>query len=195
MLKDRFFYPLALALIAGMIWFALSLSESVDLTDEMIWRDGFITQGDDLITLTASPGTKYEFLGSTPNDPAYITAFTEIARKDAPPSAGIFAALSSDYERAFGEQKLLITIRARQGRNNPLTEFDMGYFSGAAGLRDSGWKRLKLGTDWEDFTLEFSPDLPNHDPDIDYLGFWPGEEGALKTMDVEFLKIDVLSKP
>lgn len=193
MLKDRFFYPLALAFIAGMIWFALSLSEAVDLTDGTIWRDGFITQGDKLITLTASPGTKYEFVGKTATDPAYVTAFTEIPRKTAPASAGIFAALSSDYERAFAGQKLRITIRARQGRNNPLREFDMGYFT--AGARDSGWKRKPLLDHWRDYTIEFTPGLPKDDPDIDFLGFWPGETGELKTMDVQFLKIDVLSKP
>lgn len=195
MIKDRYFYPLALAFVAGMIWFALSLSEAIDLTDEMIWSEGFVAEGDALITLIASPGTKYNFTEKTVNHPAYITAFTEIARENADPSAGIFAALGSDYERAFAGQKLQITIRARQGHNNPLTTFDMGYFSASAGLRDSGWKRCELTSEWQDFTLEFSPDLPNHDPDIDYLGFWPGEEGDLKTMDVEFLKINVLSKP
>jgi len=192
MLKDRFFYPLALALIAAMIWFALSLSKAIDLTDETIWRDGFTTQGDKLITLTASPGTKYDFIGETPAAPAYITAFTEIPRKTAPPSAGVFAALSSDYERAFAGQKLRITIRARQGRNNPLKEFDMGYFT--AGTGDSGWRRKVLADEWKDYTLEFTPGLRKGDPDIDYFGFWPGEEGEQKTMDIQFLKIDVLSK-
>ena len=126
MLKDRFFYPLAFAFIAGMIWYALSLSTQTRLTDACIWHNGFIAQGEDLVTLTASPGTVYEYMGATPSAPAHVVAMTQIPRWDAPASAGIFAALGPDYERAFAGQKIRITVRARQGRKNPLTEFDMG---------------------------------------------------------------------
>ena len=69
MLKDRFFYPLALALIAGMIWFALSRASVTKLSDACIWQNGFITQGEDLVTLTASPGTAYDCLLYTSPSP------------------------------------------------------------------------------------------------------------------------------
>lgn len=193
MLKDRFFYPLALVLIAGMVWFALSRATVTTLSDACIWQNGFITQGEDLVTLTASPGTTYEYIGATPNDPAHIVAKTEIPRRTAPASAGIFAALGPDYERALAGQQIRVTVRARQGRKNPLPEFDMGYFTAGAG--DSGWRRRTLTPEWKDYVLDFAPKPPNGDPDLDYLGVWPGEEGEQKTMDIEFMKIDVLSKP
>lgn len=193
MLKDRFFYPVALAVIAAMIWFALSRSSAVKLSDACIWQNGFISQGEDLITLTASPGTAYEYVGATPTDPAHIIARTEIPRREAPASAGIFAALGPDYERAFAGQQIRVTVRARQGRKNPLEEFDMGYFTAGAG--DSGWRRRVLNPQWQDYVLDFAPKPPNADPDIDYLGVWPGEAGEQKTMDIEFMKVDVLSKP
>ena len=193
MLKDRFFYPLALALIAAMIWFALSRSSVTKLSDACIWQNGFVTQGEDLITLTASPGTTYEYVGATPNDPAYVIAMTQIPRRDAPPSAGVFAALGPDYERALAGQKIRITISARQGRKNPLDQFDMGYFTAGAG--DSGWRRRTLGPDWQDYTLDFSPKPPNGDPDLDYMGIWPGDAGEQQAMDIASMKIDVLSKP
>ena len=193
MLKDRFFYPIALALIAGMIWYALSLSTATKLTDACIWQNGFTVQGEDLITLTASPGTTYEYRGATPTDSAHIIAMTQIPRRDAPPSAGVFASLSSDYERALAGQNIRITIRAREGRKNPLDLFDMGYFTAGAG--DSGWRRRTLIADWQDYVLDFSPKLPNGEPDLDYLGVWPGDTGEQKTMDIAFMKIDVLSKP
>lgn len=193
MIKDRFFYPIALAFMAGMIWFALSKSSVTKLSDACIWHNGFITQGEDLITLTASPGTTYEYRGATQNDPAHVVMMTQIPRKDAPPSAGVFAALGPDYERAFAGQKIRITVRARQGRKTPLAEFDMGYFTAGAG--DSQWRRRTLTPDWADYVLDFAPKPPNGDPDLDYAGVWPGEAGEQETMDVEYIKIDVLSKP
>jgi hypothetical protein len=193
MLKDRFFYPLALAFIAGMIWFALSFADETKLTDACIWHNGFMTQGEDLVTLTASPGTVYDYVGATPADPAHIVAMTQIPRRDAPASAGIFAALGPDYERAFAGQKIRVTIRARQGRKNPLSEFDMGYFTAGAG--DSGWRRRALTPEWKDYVLDFSPKPPTAAPDLDYMGIWPGEAGEQKAMDIEYMKIDVLSKP
>jgi hypothetical protein len=193
MLKDRIFYPIALALIAAMIWFALSRSTVTKLSDACIWQNGFVTQGEDLVTLTASPGTSYEYVGATPTDPAHIVTMTQIPRKDAPASAGVFAALGPDYERAFAGQQIRVTVRARQGRKAPLEAFDMGYFTAGAG--DSRWQRRRLTQDWQDFTLDFAPKPPNGDPDLDYMGVWPGDQGEQKTMDVAFMKIDVLSKP
>lgn len=193
MLKDRFFYPLALALIAGMIWFALSFSKRTKLTDACIWQNGFTTQGEDLDLLTASPGISYSFIGETPTSSAHIVAMTHIPRRDAPASAGVFAALGPDYERAFAGQKIRLIVRARQGRKNPLSEFDMGYFTAGAG--DSGWRRQRLTSEWTDYAFEFTPKPPNGDPDADYFGIWPGDAGKQETMDIEFLKIEVLSKP
>lgn len=193
MLKDRFFYPLALALIAGIIWFALSRATETKLTDACIWQNGFMVQGEDLVTLTASPGTAYVYKGVTSADPAHIVALTQIPRRNTPASAGIFATLGPDYERAFAGQTIRVTIRARQGQKNPLTEFDLGYFTGGSG--DTGWLRRTLTQSWKDYSFDFSPNLPTADPDIDYLGVWPGETGEEKTMDIEFMRVEVLSKP
>jgi len=193
MLKDRFFYPIALVLIAAIIWFALSRSSVTKLTDACIWQNGFLSKGEALVTLTKSPGTNYEYIGATPTNPAHIVALSHISRRNAPASAGIFAALNEDYERALAGQQIRVTVRARKGRKNPLEEFDMGYFTAGAG--DSGWRRRNLTSDWKDYTLDFTPKPPNGDPDLDYLGVWPGEEGKQKTMDIAFMKIDVLSKP
>ena len=193
MLKDRFFYPLALALIAGMVWFALSRASASKLTDACIWQNGYVSQGEDLARLTASPGTSYEYMGATSKDPAHIVAMTQIARKNIDPSAGVFAPLGPDYERAFAGQKIRLTVRARQGRKDPLEEFDMAYFT--SGVGNTGWQRYKLTPKWKNYSLDYTPGLPNGDPDLDYFGVWPGEDGEQKTMDIEFMKVDVLSKP
>ena len=199
MLKDRYFYPLAIAFITAIIWYALSKADHDALTTADIWEYGFIVQGEDLVTLTASPGTSYKYKnsGEMASKASYVTIFANIARKDAPASAGVFASLGPKYEAAFANQRLMITIRARQGRTKPLTQFDMGYFTADVG--DSGWIRKSLTPDWKNYSFEFSPKTPVNNLDVDYLGIWPGEKGDQETMDIEFMKIDVLpqdvSKP
>lgn len=197
MLKDRYFYPLAIAFIAAIIWYALSKADHDVLTTAGILEYGFIVEDEDLITLTASPGTSYKYTGAIASQASYVTVLANIARKDAPASAGVFASLGPEYETAFANQRLIITIRARQGRKKPLTQFDMGYFTADVG--DSGWIRKSLTPDWKNYSFEFSPKTPVNNLDVDYLGIWPGEKGDQETMDIEFMKIDVLpqdvSKP
>ena len=190
MLKDRYFYPLAIAFIAAIIWYALSKADHDVLTTAGILEYGFIVEDEDLITLTASPGTSYKYTGAIASQASYVTVLANIARKDAPASAGVFASLGPEYETAFANQRLIITIRARQGRKKPLTQFDMGYFTADVG--DSGWIRKPLTPDWKNYSFEFSPKTPVNNLDVDYLGIWPGEKGDQETMDIEFMKIDVL---
>ena len=190
MLKDLYFYPLAIAVIAAIIWYALSKADHDVLTTAGILEYGFIVEDEDLVTLTASPGTSYKYTGAIASQASYVTVLANIARKDAPASAGVFASLGPKYENAFANQNLKITIRARQGRTKPLKHFDMGYFTSDVG--DSGWIRKSLTPEWENYTMEFTPKTPVNDLDVDFLGIWPGEKGEQKTMDVQFMQIDVL---
>jgi len=110
MLKDRFFYPIAAAFIALMIWFALSRGTNIKISEACILENGYEARGDDLVSLTASPGTTYEFVGATATNPAHVIMMTEISRVDAPASAGIFAALGPDYEKAFAGRAQAIAV-------------------------------------------------------------------------------------
>ena len=189
MLKDRYFYPLAITLIAVMIWFALSTSKHEKLTLEKILMDGYVTQGEDLKKLTASRGTSFTYLEKTEREQAHLILKSNVALKNAA-SAGIFASLGPEYEAAFANRNLNITIRARQGRTNPLSHFYMGYFTSDVG--DSGWIRQSLTQDWKDYKIEFTPKTPVNDQGIDYLGVWPGEKGTSDTMEIQSMKIDVI---
>jgi len=190
MLKDRYFYPLAIAFIAAIIWYALSKADYDVLTKESILKNGFIVTDNNLSTLIASPGTSYIYVAKMKQEGAYVTLKSNIARNNAPASAGVFASLGPDYETAFANQRLRMTIRARQGKVDPLSGFDMGYFTADVG--DSGWIRKSLTPEWENYSFEFSPKTPVNNLDVDYLGIWPGEKGEQKTMDVQFMQIDVL---
>lgn len=192
MLKDRYFYPLAIACIIGMVFYAMSKADYEDLTKNMVFENGFIINGEDLATLTASPGTLYNYTATTSSEQAFVTLRTNVPREKTIPSAGVFAALGEIYEATFATQNLKMTIRARQGRTDPLTHFDMGYFTADVG--DSGWVRQSLTPQWKDYSLEFTPNSPVNDLGVDYAGIWPGDKGKNETMDVQFIKIDILSK-
>jgi hypothetical protein len=85
-----------------------------------------------------------------------------------------------------------MTVSARKNKANALDEFDMGYFT--AGTGDSGWKSRKLTATWRDYVLYFTPAPSQDEPDIDYLGIWPGAGGEKKLMDVRYIKLEVLDK-
>jgi len=190
MLKDIIFYPLAAILFAFIIGGALSFGDYEYLSPDQIRTEGFTAQGKALADLTASPGTNYEYMAETPNSPAFVRLVTTLARDNALPSPGIFAALNSSYEQAFAEQRLRLTITARANRNNGLQHFDMGYFT--AGSGDSGWQRRSLTSDWADYTFEFTPGALNEQSELDYFSIWPGETAEALTMDVRQMRIEVL---
>lgn len=190
MLKDIFFYPLAALIISAMVFGALSLGDYEVLSLEDIRAQGFTVEGQDLASLTASPGTNFEYIAASANQPAYVRLVTTLARDVAPPSPGIFAALNPNYEQAFAQQDLRLTITARSSPTSGLTEFDMGYFTAGAG--DSGWKRRRLTSDWTEHVLEFTPGVNTGESELDYFSIWPGVTADPLMMDVSYMRIDVL---
>ncbi|MEP1229238.1 MAG: hypothetical protein ABJG88_01040 [Litorimonas sp.] len=190
MLKDVFFYPLAGIIIALIIGGALSLGNHDVLTVNDIRQQGFTVEGPDLAGLTAAPGTNYEYIAATPNDPALARLVTTLARDVAPPSPGIFAALNPNYEAAFSQQTLRLTITARSSAKEGLAEFDMAYFT--AGSGDSGWKRQTLTSEWAEYSFDFTTGAVKGEGDLDYFSIWPGITGEPLMMDVKRMRIDVL---
>jgi len=191
-MKDFYFYTLSATFIATSILIAMMHSTEIKVSDECIVENGFIAQGKELKTLTSSPGTSFTFMAASQSSPAYITASSHVPRVNAQASAGIFAVLGPDYERVLGGRALSMTVSARKNRAYALDEFDMGYFTAGAG--DSGWKTRKLTNVWRDYVLYFTPASSQSEPDIDYLGIWPGVRGEKKLMDLRYIKVKVLDK-
>jgi len=192
MLKDRFFYPLALALIAGMIWFALSRAQISDIISADVCKSGYTVEGEDLALLVAGPGTNYDYFAAQRDNAAYVSLYSHIARDLAdPPSAGVFAPIGYQYAQVFHGKTIRMTIRAKAGRRNPLKSFDAGYFSIAAGA--TKWQTFDLTNRFQDFSFDFSPRKAEITQDIDYFGIWPGVEGKQTTMDVEKFQVTILS--
>jgi len=192
MLKDRYFYPLALALIAGMIWFALSRAQLSDVISADVCKSGLTIEGEDLVLLQAGPGTNYEYFAAQRDNVAYVSLFSHIARDKAdPPSAGVFAPIGYQYAQVFHGKTIRMTVRARAGRRNPLDSFDTGYFSLTGGA--TKWQTFELRDSFQDFSFDFSPRKAEPTQDIDYFGIWPGVEGKQTRMDVEKFQVTILS--
>ena len=191
-MKDFYFYTLSATFVATSILIAMMHSTEIKVSDECIVENGFIAQGKELKNLTSSPGTSFTFVAASQSSPAYITASSHVPRVNSPASAGIFAVLGPDYERVLGGRALSMTVSARKNRAYALDEFDMGYFTAGAG--DSGWKTRKLTNVWRDYVLYFTPTSSQSEPDIDYLGIWPGVHGEKKLMDLRYIKVKVLDK-
>ena len=191
-MKDFYFYTLSTSFVATSIAIAMMQSTGPKVSDECIVENGYIVQGKKLENLTSSPGTNFTFMPSTQSSSAYITALSHVPRTKAQASAGIFAVLGPNYEKVLGGRALSMTVSARKNKVNSLDEFDMGYFTAGAG--DSGWKTRKLTDVWRDYVLYFTPTPSQDEPDIDYLGIWPGVGGKKKLMDVRYIKLEVLDK-
>lgn len=183
-MKDIFFYPLALLIIAGIIIFALSFKDRLPpLTKTEILAQGFVLENEGLQRLTASPGTMIEFTAS--GSKAILTS--HIARDIAPPSAGVFATLGEDYESAFAETLLEIQVKARLVDPLQAASLEIGYFS--AGSGDSGWKAFALTETVETYTLYFRPGPVLEQKGQDYIGLWPDPKGQQIPIEVTSISV------
>jgi len=190
-MKDRFFYPLALAFIAGVVVLALSLgARDAAVSDAAIAADGFVIRGDSLAFLTAAPGTTFEVPARDSGQVDHAVLAAHIARDQAPPSAGVFANLNATYKRAFAGEVLNITIHAKQGADNPTPRFEMAYFAVGGGA--SGWRVFDLGPEFADYSFQFQPKLPTGAGEVDYFGIWPDPDGLQRTMDVKWMRVTIV---
>lgn len=188
MLRDLIFYPLALLIIAGMVATALSFGGGESLSNDEIMRDGWQMSGDDLQSLTISPGSEGEYIAE---EGGYMRLSQFTPMGEGPASIGVFATLGPDHERAFMGQNLQITLRARKSRRNGLARFDTDYYpieSPAA-----GWKTFELGPVWQTYTYTFKPRVVDAPPNVDLIAIFPGRAGRLQAMDLSSIRVDVIT--
>lgn len=189
-MKDRYFYPIAILLVIGIVMLGLKPGiKPQGPSDDEILRDGYLMAQNDLEKLVAAPGTLVSFETDSFGKTHYAVLSSNLPRKMAGASAGVFATLGPQYERAFADHGLKITIVARGSTVRPLEEFDAGYFTSGTG--DSGWKPFKLGVEYQSYSFEFTPKSGGK-PGNDYVGIWPGKEGKNKSMDVKSIRVEVI---
>ena len=190
-MKDRFFYPLLVLVIAGILYLAvLPGIRHGNLSPDDIVNEGYTLSCLDLHKLTAAPGTEVYFADGQNQLPLLAVLLSNETREFAGESAGVFGTLGPNYEAGFGGRELEITITARAGRDKPLSKFEAQYFTIDAG--DSGWHNFTLSENFEDYSFTFTPKPPEGKPGSDFVGIWPGDEGKSETMELKSIRIRVL---
>lgn len=191
-MRDRYFYPLAIVVIVGIVIYALlpGRSGAMRKSDQEILNSGYHLSGAELRRLTAADGTVINFRSDDAGNVSSAILLSSIPVERAPLSAGVFATLGNDYERMFGGRELKISVNARAGNLQPLERFKFGYFTAGAG--DSGWNEFTLGPEYEEFNFRYSPKRPTETAGYDYVGIWPGDKGDRHTMEIDSLKIEIV---
>lgn len=185
-MRDLFFYPFAALIISGLIFAALLPGERFDISTDSILQQGYVLKGTAFENLIASPGTSHSLITEKANISEGADVYTQmtshLTRKDAPPSAGVFATLGRDYAQVFSGHPIEIKVIARQSETRPVEQFEMGYF--APGQGQSGWKTYQLTQDYQSYTLIYAPKETRDDDRVHYFGIWPDPEGQQRYMDV-----------
>ena len=190
-MRDRFFYPLLVLVITGILALALLPGQRhSNLEPDEVISKGYSMDSLDLQKLTASPGTVASFIDGQGDEPLLAVLSSNNPLKLAGESAGVFATLGPNYEAGFGGHDLEITLTARAGRGKPLGEFKAGYFT--AGVGDSGWRDFTLSENFEDYSFTFTSKPPKGKPANDFVGIWPGDEGKSDIMELKSIRIRVL---
>lgn len=187
-MRDRFFYPLFVLVIVGILALALSPGQENKRT-QVDPAQGYELTGSDLETLTAAPGTLLSFETGQDGTLSYAILAANLPRKMAVLSAGVFGTLGTEYEAYFVGKTLEITVVARQDEAHPLAQFDVGYFTTGAG--DSGWKPFVLTPEFQAYTFSFTP-KKSAVAGNDYFGIWPGRDGDSQVMHVQRMTIKII---
>ena len=182
-MKDRVFYPLAILIVAAMIWLALSFQ----VDNAPANADIYLRSEAELEELFPSPGTTSVIENSGQGMVAKLSA--HMSREIAPPSAGVFGTLGPVHEENFGGANIRITARARKAPQAPSSQFELGYFT--SGVGDSEWQRFDLTNEFADYSFEFSPNPPLERGN-DYVGIWPDPSGKGGSIELLLLKVERL---
>jgi len=190
-MRDRFFYPVLVLVIAGIIGLGLLPGiRHTNLNPVDIVVEGYTLSGADLQKLTAAPGTEVSFVDGVGDLPLLAVLSANTPRRLAAASAGVFGTLGPNYEAGFGGHTLEVTITAKAGRDKPLETFKAGYFT--VGDGDSGWREFTLTEDFAEHSFTFKTNPPKGNPGNDFVGIWPGDDGTGATLELKSIRITVL---
>lgn len=184
-MPDKIFFPLMLAVMAGMVWIASwrpadacpTGSVSAANTDYVTVR----ISGTQLNRFVPKDGLE---ISPCKADMNYILGLRATKSVFPPsPDAGPHFRLAPDIEVAFAGHIVRITVRARAAPENGATGFEVNYFTGPEGA--SGWRSFPLSATFEDHTLEYSVPPASQAQGVDFLGIRPLVTDGADGLEIE----------
>lgn len=189
LLTDKYFFPLALALIVGVVWLAVQRSDTACPT-------GSVGGADTNYTVINVRGAQLNRFIPTDDltknncsaDAPYILNLTATASSfPAAPDAGPHFRLGPDIQVQSSARKLRLIVRARAAPSQGAAGFEVNYHTGPTGA--SGWRYFPLNTSFTDHVLEYQLPKANEGPGVDYLAIRPVVAEEAKTLQIESVTI------
>ena len=190
-MSDRFFYPLAMLVIAAIVAFAvLPGLKQADENTEAILRDGYVLEGADLGKLTIAPTIFVDYVTDIEGVVEIARAYGNMSRDIAPVSVGVFGTLNAGYNRNFAGKTLEVSVRARRSPSSKIEQFDLGFFS--SGNLSSGWNKFSLTDTFADYKFIYQAPSELSDHQVSYLGVWPGDKGNSEPLDIQRMAVKIV---
>ncbi len=187
-LPDWAFFPLAGAVIAGMIAGALSLGDSGYRSSEQIIAEGVRWEGAALQAITTGNGLEATFLieGITP----IVRISASRGPLDGPQSAGAFFTLSPQEIEALQGHTIEVRYWARRAADAGAIGTRLNLFT--VGIGQNSWQRIEVSNDFEEFQIVVTP--PVCEWGYGYVGVWPDWDLQASTIDLRAIEVRAREK-
>lgn len=187
-LSDRFFIPLALLIVAAIIWGALQYRPAGQ--DPVVSDDRLVIEGSALAQLIPGPGTEVVFDPAAPGGPVARATATSSLEASGTLSAGVGAVVPAVFETAVIGQSIELAVSLRSS-DPELNEVAIGYF--VVGDGDTGWRTLQIPADGSPLILRHTIPATAPRGNNDWIGIWPDTAGAGRGVVIERLEVTILS--
>ncbi len=173
-MRDHFFYPAALIVLALMVFFAIRPGIG-RLPDGPVTGDGvnysvITIDGNNLNKIYAGGEAETRFAKDPEGNPAvFIRIETEALSED--PLLGPHYRLAGDLEVQYSGQIIRCTVRARPADEGGAMQMRVNYSAGRVG--ESGWQTFDLKPGYQDYTFEYRVPIARGDQGLDYFAIRP----------------------
>jgi len=190
-MRDRIFFPAALALAGMMVFLAIrpgiGALPTGPVAGDGAHYDRITIEGDYLHKVFAGGNAKTELVDGTGNSTLlYIEADAGALRDE--PELGPHFRLAADIETQFSGMTVRVTVRARPADDRGAMQLAVNYSAGRAG--ESGWQIFDLAPEFSDVSFDY--DLPRAEGDqgVDYLGIRPVVPSKSRAVLIERITLD-----
>jgi len=185
-MRDRFFFPAALVLVAIMVFLAIrpgiGALPTGPVTGDGANYDRITIEGDYLHKVFAGGNARTE-LTKGPNGVSLLLISADTGALRDEPELGPHFRLAADIETQFSGMTIRVTVRARPTDDRGAMQIAVNYSAGRVG--ESGWEVFDLKPEFSDFTFDYDVPRIEGDQAVDYIGIRPVVPDKTRALLVE----------